>query len=109
MASLALLQLLLSIGMLHMIIISEILMLLGATLTLLSAYKCTFGKGDLLTKLHIAGMGDSGGVTVIAIGAAIHYGWNMQAVKVILLFFGLLIANPVTTYYIAKTHNKSEQ
>jgi multicomponent Na+:H+ antiporter subunit G len=57
---------------------------------------------DFYTRLHAAGLIDSMGAPLLLIGLAIHDGFTLVTVKIILLIIFLLITSPTATHALAK-------
>ena len=66
---------------------------------------------DFFTRLHVQGVGDTIGALLIIVAMMIATGLKLLSVKIFLLFFIILLTNPLGTnlMMIAAIHNKDYQ
>ena len=59
------------------------------------------------TRLHPAGKSDTLGASLVLMGLAIHAGWSLVALKLILIQLFIVLANPAATHAIGRAAYKS--
>ena len=66
---------------------------------------------DFFTRLHASGVGETFGALMMTIGIMVYTGWTLLSVKVFIIFFLLLLTNPLGTNLIMITsvHAKNYQ
>ena len=66
---------------------------------------------DFFTRLHASGVGETFGALMMTVGIMVYTGWTLLSVKVFIIFFLLLLTNPLGTNLIMITsvHAKNYQ
>jgi multicomponent Na+:H+ antiporter subunit G len=57
---------------------------------------------DLFTRLHAAGVTDTGGAGLVLVGLMVHEGVSLVTVKLLLILGFLWFSSPVSTYALAR-------
>lgn len=57
---------------------------------------------DLYTRIHPAGLIDTGGASLILCGLMLQSGWSLVTVKLLLILFFLLFTGPTATHALAR-------
>ena len=55
---------------------------------------------DFFTRLHASGVGETFGALMMTVGIMVYTGWTLLSVKVFIIFFLLLLTNPLGTNLI---------
>jgi multicomponent Na+:H+ antiporter subunit G len=65
---------------------------------------------DLYTRMHAAGVTDTGGAGLVLIGLMLQAGFTMITVKLVLILWFMLFTGPVSSHALAKAalHGKLE-
>ncbi len=65
---------------------------------------------DLYTRMHAAGVTDTGGAGLVLFGLMLQAGFTIVAVKLVLILWFLLFTGPVSSHVLAKAalHGKLE-
>jgi multicomponent Na+:H+ antiporter subunit G len=58
---------------------------------------------DVYTRMHAAGVIDTGGAALILIGLMLQAGWSLITVKLLIILFFLLFTSPTATHALAKS------
>lgn len=58
---------------------------------------------DFFTRLHASGVGETFGALMMTVGIMVYTGWTLLSVKVFIIFFLLLLTNPLGTNLIMIT------
>ena len=58
---------------------------------------------DFFTRLHASGVGETFGALMMTIGIMVYTGWTLLSLKVFIIFFLLLLTNPLGTNLIMLT------
>lgn len=58
---------------------------------------------DFYTRLHAAGLTDTLGAGLVLAGLAVHVGWSLAAVKLLLIILFLFITGPTASHALAKS------
>lgn len=56
---------------------------------------------DFYTRMHAASLTDSLGTILILVGAAVHAGWSLAAVKLAMILAFMLFTSPTAAYALA--------
>lgn len=56
----------------------------------------------VLNRMHVAGMGDTMGISLCLIGTMFLYGWGFTTLKVALIVAFLWLASPVSSHLISR-------
>ena len=83
-------------------IVAGILLGLGLLLTLIGALG-VIRLPDFYTRLHAAGVTDTGGALLILFGLAVLSGWSFASLKLLLIAVFLLLTTPVITHLLAQS------
>lgn len=78
------------------------LMVLGGVFFIFTGAMGVLRMPDFYTRTHPAGLADSLGAPLVLAGIAVHYGFSVFSLKLILLIVFLLITNPAATHALAK-------
>ncbi len=57
---------------------------------------------DFYTRMHPAGKGDTLGATLLVLGLAIHQGFDLLSLKLLLVEVFVLLANPAATHAVGR-------
>jgi len=57
---------------------------------------------NLLSRLHVSGVGGTFGLLLISFGLFIYEGFSFTGIKILIIFFVMLVANPIGTHILAK-------
>lgn len=58
---------------------------------------------DFFTRLHAAGCGETLGAWLVLLGLLLQSGWSLNSVKLIMIFFLLVLTGPTATHALAKS------
>jgi multicomponent Na+:H+ antiporter subunit G len=83
-------------------VVAGILLLLGLALTLTGALG-VIRLPDFYTRLHAAGITDTGGALLILFGLAVLSGWSFASLKLLLIAAFLLLTTPVISHLLAQS------
>lgn len=64
---------------------------------------------DVYTRMHAAGVVDTGGALLILVGLMIQEGFTLVTVKLAIILFFLLFTSPTATYALARSASSSGQ
>lgn len=62
---------------------------------------------DFYSRLHPAGKADTFGATLLLLGLAVHSGFSLLTLKVLLIEVFILLANPAATHAIGRAAQRS--
>ena len=62
---------------------------------------------DFYSRLHASGMGETLGLMLSFLGLAIYEGFTLTAVKLIIIFLLVFLANPIGTHILGRVAYKS--
>lgn len=62
---------------------------------------------DVYTRMHAAGVVDTGGASLILLGLIIQEGFTLVAAKLVIILFFLLFTSPTATYALARSASSS--
>lgn len=82
-------------------IVAALLLFLGLALTLIGSLG-VIRFPDFYTRLHAAGVTDTGGALLILFGLATLAGWSFASLKLLLIAVFLMITTPVATHVLAQ-------
>jgi multicomponent Na+:H+ antiporter subunit G len=82
--------------------VAGILLILGLLLTLSGALG-VIRLPDFYTRLHAAGVTDTGGALLILFGLAVLSGWSFASLKLLLIAVFLLLTAPVISHLLAQS------
>ena len=82
-------------------VIAIILIVAGAFFLMVSALGL-LRLPDFYARTHAVGKSETLGSILVLIGLAVHNGWELGTVKILLILFFVLIANPTATHAIAR-------
>lgn len=57
---------------------------------------------DFYSRMHPAGKGDTLGATLLVLGLAVHQGWDLLSLKLLLVEAFVLLANPAATHAVGR-------
>lgn len=57
---------------------------------------------DMFTRMHAAGVIDTGGAALILIGLMLQTGWTLDTVKLLFILLFLLFTSPTASYALAR-------
>lgn len=83
-------------------VVAGILLVLGLLLTLTGALGL-IKLPDFYTRLHAAGVTDTGGALLILFGLAVLSGWSFASLKLLLIAVFLLLTAPVISHLLAQS------
>lgn len=83
-------------------VVAGILLVLGLSLTLTGALGL-IKLPDFYTRLHAAGVTDTGGALLILFGLAVLSGWSFASLKLLLIAVFLLLTAPVISHLLAQS------
>jgi multicomponent Na+:H+ antiporter subunit G len=83
-------------------IVAGILLILGLLLTLTGALG-VIKLPDFYTRLHAAGVTDTGGALLILFGLAVLSGWSFASLKLLLIALFLMLTAPVISHLLAQS------
>lgn len=83
-------------------IIAYIFLFIGGFLHLTSAVGA-LRMPNFFTRLHAAGVGETGGVSMIVLGIIIMKGFSIITLKIMLLWLFMIVTNPTATHALAKS------
>jgi multicomponent Na+:H+ antiporter subunit G len=89
-----------------MILLANVLLILGL-LFVLAGVLGVLRLPDFYTRLHAMGKCDTLGVTLVLLALAIHSGFSLVTVKVLLLSVFITLLNPVATHALARAAMQS--
>lgn len=72
--------------------------LLVFVIQLIGVYKFKY----ILNRMHVAGMGDTMGISLCLIGTMFLFGWGFTSLKIALIVVFLWLASPVSSHLIAR-------
>jgi multicomponent Na+:H+ antiporter subunit G len=81
--------------------VAACLLFAGLALTLIGAIG-VIRFPDFYTRLHAAGVTDTGGALLILFGLAALAGWSFAALKLLLIAVFLMLTTPVATHVLAQ-------
>jgi len=58
---------------------------------------------DVYSRLQASGVSDNAGLGLILIGLILHSGWDRHDITLLLLFFLMLVTNPIVTHSVARS------
>jgi multicomponent Na+:H+ antiporter subunit G len=73
------------------------LVVFGALLSIIGALG-VLRFPDVYTRIHAASITDPGGATLILIGLSLIAGWSMETLKLMIVWFFLLLTTPVAAH-----------
>ena len=82
-------------------VIAIILIVAGAFFLMVSALGL-LRLPDFYARTHAVGKSETLGSILVLIGLAVHNGWELGTVKILIILFFVLIANPTATHAIAR-------
>ena len=82
-------------------VVAACLLFLGLALTLIGSLG-VIRFPDFYTRLHAAGVTDTGGALLILFGLATLAGWSFASLKLMLIAIFLMITTPVATHVLAQ-------
>lgn len=82
-------------------VLSWILLLTGSFLSVVGGIG-VLRMPDLFTRLHAAGVTDTGGAGLIVLGLVFQSGLALATIKLLLIFGFLWFSSPVSTYALAR-------
>lgn len=82
-------------------VVAAFLLFLGLALTLIGSIG-VIRFPDFYTRLHAAGVTDTGGALLILFGLATLAGWSFASLKLLLIALFLMITTPVATHVLAQ-------
>ena len=81
-------------------ILSWILIVSGGAFSLVGAFGL-LRFPDFWSRLHAASVAESAGVILLLLGMALQAGWDLIAIKVVLILIFLFITGPTATHAVA--------
>ncbi|MET0546592.1 MAG: monovalent cation/H(+) antiporter subunit G [Caulobacterales bacterium] len=82
-------------------VVAAILLFTGLAFTLIGSIG-VIRFPDFYTRLHAAGVTDTGGALLILFGLAALAGWSFAALKLLLIGLLLMVTTPVATHLLAQ-------
>ena len=88
-------------------ILSLVVLAVSWTLLVAGALACVIGAAglirfpDVYTRMHAAGIVDTGGATLILLGLMVQEGFTLITAKLAIILFFLLFTSPTSTYALA--------
>ncbi len=82
-------------------VIAIVLIVAGAFFLMVSAFGL-LRLPDFYARTHAVGKSETLGSILVLGGLAVYNGWELSSVKILLILFFVLIANPTATHAIAR-------
>lgn len=89
-----------------MSLLANILLVIGLLFILLAVVGI-LRLPDFYTRLHAMGKCDTLGVTLVLIAMAIHAGWSLPSLKLLLIGVCISLANPTATHALGRAAYKA--
>lgn len=89
-------------------VVAAILIFTGLAFTLIGSIG-VIRFPDFYTRLHAAGVTDTGGALLILFGLAALAGWSFASLKLLLIAIFLMIATPVATHILAQAAHAAKR
>ena len=89
-------------------VVAAILIFTGLGFTLIGALG-VIRFPDFYTRLHAAGVTDTGGALLILFGLAALAGWSFASLKLLLIAIFLMIATPAATHILAQAAHAAKR
>lgn len=82
--------------------ILTIIFLLAGLVFVTAATVGVLKMDNLLSRLHVSGVGGTFGLLLISFGLLLYEGLTFTGIKILIIFFVMLVANPIGTHILAK-------